>query len=132
MWFAPASHSDNPGPLWAFIPARPFARSPQLGFLDFEECAETENDIQKDGGIDMADKVKLSREEIQTRQQEIINLTSRLSSTQSDIGDWKITKTYEARLKGEDDPYDTEKLIAARQEIRERINELQEQLRGSE
>ena len=103
-----------------------------MGFLDFEESAETENDIQKDGGIDMADKVKLSREEIQTRQQEIINLTSRLSSTQSDIGDWKITKTYEARLKGEDDPYDTEKLIAARQEIRERINELQEQLRGSE
>lgn len=80
----------------------------------------------------MADKVKLSREEIQTRQQEIINLTSRLSSTQSDIGDWKITKTYEARLKGEDDPYDTENLIAARQEIRDRINELQEQLRGSE
>lgn len=103
-----------------------------MGFLDFEECAETENDIQKDGGIDMADKVKLSREEIQTRQQEIINLTSRLSSTQSDIGDWKITKTYEARLKGEDDPYDTENLIAARQEIRDRINELQEQLRGSE
>ncbi len=80
----------------------------------------------------MADKVKLSREEIQTRQQEIINLTSLLSSTQSDIGDWKITKTYEARLKGEDDPYDTENLIAARQEIRDRINELQEQLRGSE
>ncbi len=80
----------------------------------------------------MADKVKLSREEIQARQQEIINLTSRLSSTQSDIGDWKITKTYEARLKGEDDPYDTENLIAARQEIRDRINELQEQLRGSE
>ena len=80
----------------------------------------------------MADKVKLSREEIQTRQQEIINLTSLLSSTQSDIGDWKIPKTYEARLKGEDDPYDTENLIAARQEIRDRINELQEQLRGSE
>lgn len=80
----------------------------------------------------MADKVKLSREEIQTRQQEIINLTSLLSSTQSDIGDWKITKTYEARLKGEDDPYDTENLIAARQEIRDRINKLQEQLRGSE
>lgn len=80
----------------------------------------------------MADKVKLSQEEMRAKQQEIINLTSWLSSTQSDIGDWKITKTYEARLKGEDDPYDTENLIAARQEIRDRINELQEQLRGSE
>ena len=74
----------------------------------------------------------MTSDEIQAKQQEIINLTSRLSSTQSDIGDWKITKTYEARLKGEDDPYDTEKLIAARQEIRERISQLQEQLRGSE
>ena len=80
----------------------------------------------------MADKVKLSREEIQTRQQEIINLTSRLSSTQSDIGDWKITKTYEARLKGEDDPYDTKALMDARQEVRDRINELQQEIDAAE
>ena len=43
-------------------------------------------------------KKTLTPEEVQEKQQEIINLMSQLSSTQSDIGDWKITKTYEARI----------------------------------
>ena len=46
----------------------------------------------------------MTSDEMQAKQQEIINLTSQLSSTQSEIGDWKITKTYEARLPGEEDP----------------------------
>jgi hypothetical protein len=37
-------------------------------------------------------------------------------------------KIYEARLKGEEDPYDYEELSAQRQEARDRINELQAQL----
>lgn len=76
----------------------------------------------------MALEQKLTPEEIQEKQQEIINLTSMLSSTESDIGDWKITKTYEARLRGIEDPYDTETLMNARQEVRDRINELQKEI----
>lgn len=77
----------------------------------------------------MASKNELTPEQVQEKQQEIINLTSRLSSTQSDIGDWKITKTYEARLKGEEDPYDTEALMAERQVVRDEINALQEEIK---
>lgn len=78
----------------------------------------------------MAQAKKLTPEEIQQKQQEIVNLTSLLSSTASSIGDWKITKTYEARLKGEDDPYDTEDLMMKRQAVRDQINELQKEIDG--
>ena len=43
----------------------------------------------------------------------------------SDIGDYKVVKTYEARLKGEADPYATAELIRKRQEVRDEINKLQ-------
>ncbi len=75
---------------------------------------------------------KLTPDEMQAKQQEVVNLMSRLSSTQSDIGDWKITKTYEARLKGEEDPYDINALMDARQEVRDRINELQQEINAAE
>ena len=61
-------------------------------------------------------------------QQEIINLKCKLSADTSDIGDYRITKVYESRLKGEPDPYDVETLIAERQAVRDKINELQKQL----
>lgn len=76
----------------------------------------------------MALEQNLTPEEIQQKQQEIINLMSTLSSNQSDIGDWKITKTYEARLQGIEDPYDTDALMSARQVVRDRINELQREI----
>lgn len=60
--------------------------------------------------------------------QEIISLKARLSADTSDIGDYRITKVYESRLKGEPDPYDVETLIAERQAVRNKINELQKQL----
>lgn len=66
--------------------------------------------------------------ETQEKQQEIINLRLKLSSDLSDIGDYKVVKTYEARLKGEADPYDTDKLLSERQEIRDEINKLQAEL----
>ena len=77
-------------------------------------------------------KKTLTPEEVQEKQQEIINLMSQLSSTQSDIGDWKITKTYEARMSEEADPYDTTALMDARQEVRDRINELQQEIDAAE
>lgn len=61
-------------------------------------------------------------------QQEIINLKTQLSGDDSEVGDYKVTKTYEARLKGESDPYDTNALLAKRQRIRDKINELQSEL----
>lgn len=66
--------------------------------------------------------------ETQEKQQEIINLRLKLSSDLSDIGDYKVVKTYEARLKGEADPYDTDKLLSERQEIRDEINKLRAEL----
>ena len=74
----------------------------------------------------------MTSDEMQAKQQEIINLTSQLSSTQSEIGDWKITKTYEARMREEADPYDTKALMDARQEVRDRINELQQEIDAAE
>lgn len=68
--------------------------------------------------------------EKQLKQQEIINLMSDLSSELSPCGDWKIIKCYEAKLKGENMPYNLDELLAKRQEIRDRINELQEELKN--
>ena len=51
-----------------------------------------------------------------------------LSSATSEIGDYRIIKTYEARLNNEKDPYDTKSILAKRQEIRDKINELQQKL----
>ena len=61
-------------------------------------------------------------------QQEIINLKSELSGENSTVGDYKIAKTYEARLKGDKDPYDTDTLLADRQTIRDKINAAQKEL----
>ncbi len=62
------------------------------------------------------------------KQQEIYNLKTELSGENSDIGDYKIFKTYEARLKGEEDPYDTDQLLKDRQAVRDKINQLQKEL----
>lgn len=60
--------------------------------------------------------------------QDIINLKTRLSSFDSDVGDWKISKTYEARIQNEKDPYDTDQLLKDRQVIRDKINSKQAEL----
>lgn len=52
----------------------------------------------------------------------------KLSSATSEIGDYRIIKTYEARLNNEEDPYDTKSILAKRQEIRDKINALQQKL----
>lgn len=70
-------------------------------------------------------KTEIDRERIES---EIRTLQSRLDAPTSDIGDWKIIKIYEARLSGESDPYNFEELKAARQAVRDKINELQAQL----
>ena len=62
------------------------------------------------------------------KQQEIINRKTEPSGENSNIGDYKIFNTYEARLKGEKDPYDTDTLLAERQKARDKINQLQKEL----
>ena len=80
----------------------------------------------------MSKKATLTPEEIQDKRQEIVNLTSLLTSTESSIGDWKIVKTYEARLQELEDPYDMSALMAQRQEVRDRINALQAEIDAAE
>lgn len=60
--------------------------------------------------------------------QEIINQKSLLSSGESDIGDWKVIKCYEAKLQDKATPYDVDELLAKRAEVRKKINELEAQL----
>lgn len=74
-------------------------------------------------------KTEIDRERIES---EIRTLQSKLDAPTSDIGDWKIIKIYEARLSGENDPYNFDELKAARQAVRDKINELQAQLEGAE
>lgn len=74
-------------------------------------------------------KTEIDRERIES---EIRTLQSKLDAPTSDIGDWKIIKIYEARLSGESDPYNYEELKAARQAARDKINELQAQLKEAD
>ena len=74
-------------------------------------------------------KTEIDRERIES---EIRTLQSKLDAPTSDIGDWKIIKIYEARLSGESDPYNFDELKAARQAVRDKINELQAQLQRAE
>ena len=65
-------------------------------------------------------------ETIREKQQEIINLMSDLTSPVSEIGDYKIIKCYEASISGQKTmPYDLPSLLEKRQEVRDKINELQ-------
>lgn len=59
---------------------------------------------------------------------ELSQLMSSLSANTSPIGDWKIMKIYEARMKGEQDPYNFEELAAQRQAARNRINDIKVEL----
>jgi hypothetical protein len=60
---------------------------------------------------------------------ELAQLMSNLSANTSNIGDWKVIKIYEARMEGREDPYDMEELAAKRQAARDRINEIQNELK---
>lgn len=55
---------------------------------------------------------------------EKMSLLSSLDASSSPIGDWKIARIYEARLRGLEDPYDLEDLSKQRDAARVRINEI--------
>lgn len=76
-------------------------------------------------------KKELTEIERDAIESQIRTLISRLDAPTSDIGDWKIIKIYEARLRGESDLYNYEELDAARQAVRDEINALQAHLAES-
>ena len=78
--------------------------------------------------MDNTDATNNKQQQIQQKQQEIINLKCSLSSAFSEIGDWKVAKTYEARMNGQADPYDFAALTKARQDVRDHINALEKEL----
>lgn len=55
-------------------------------------------------------------------------MLSVLTSPVSEIGDWKVAKCYEYYLAGKECPYDIEELHRLRQEVRDEINALQEEI----
>lgn len=56
-------------------------------------------------------------------------LMSSLSANTSPIGDWKIARIQEARMMGEPDPYDAVELANQRRAARNRINEIEIELK---
>ena len=56
-------------------------------------------------------------------------LMSNLSANTSPIGDWKIARIQEARMMGEPDPYDAVELANQRRAARNRINEIEIELK---
>lgn len=60
---------------------------------------------------------------------EMAQLMSNLSANTSSIGDWKVIKCYEARMQGLPDPYNFDELMVNRQAARDRINEIQTELK---
>lgn len=64
-------------------------------------------------------------DEIDNIDREISVLRNKLSSSLSDIGDWKINKIYEYRLQNKEDPYDFIQLCRERQDVRDKINYFQ-------
>ena len=78
--------------------------------------------------MDNTDTANSKQEQIQQKQQQICNLKADLSSAYSEIGDWKIAKTYECRMNNEADPYDFAALTKARQAARDKINTLQQEI----
>lgn len=60
---------------------------------------------------------------------EMAQLMGNLSSISSPIGDWKLSRIQEARLMGAPDPYDLNELVKERQAARDRINEIEIELK---
>lgn len=71
---------------------------------------------------------KTKQEQIADKEREIVSLRNALTAATSEYGDYHIIKVYEARLMGKPDPYDIEPIISKREEMRTRINELQDEI----
>ena len=61
-------------------------------------------------------------------EQKIRDLQSQLSSSNSPIGDWKVSKCMEYEVVGLECPYDVKELHKARQAVRDEINQIQNEI----
>lgn len=66
--------------------------------------------------------------EIKAKEQKVRDLTQKLSSSVSSIGDWKVAKCMEYHAMGIEMPYDIKQLHAERQIVRDEINQLQKDI----
>ena len=97
-----------------------------------EDEMKTDNDynvtmVPYDAGDRISYKYEKSLD-TQYVKSKIKDLKKRLSSSDSNIGDYKITKCYEASLAGEPLPYDIKSLREERQKVRDEINRLEDLL----
>lgn len=77
---------------------------------------------------DAGDKIRYKYEQrfnVKIVRNKIDELKASLTSNDSCIGDYRITKCYEASLIGESMPYDISELHQKRQEVRNEINRLE-------
>lgn len=77
---------------------------------------------------DAGDKIRYKYEQrfnVKIVRSKIDELKASLTSNDSCIGDYRITKCYEASLIGESMPYDISELHQKRQEVRNEINRLE-------
>lgn len=74
------------------------------------------------------EQIEHIKEEIEEKEQKIRDLTQRLSSPVSSVGDWKVSKCMEYLTMGLETPYDLEQLHVERQAVRDEINVLQDEI----
>lgn len=77
---------------------------------------------------DVGDRIRYNYEQrfdVKGVQKIIAELKDRLTSNDSEIGDYRITKCYEASLMGLNMPYDMTELYQKRQNVRDEINRLE-------
>ena len=68
------------------------------------------------------------RQEIREKEQLVRDLTEKLSSPVSSVGDWKVAKCMEYQTMGLELPYDLAQLHTERQAVRDEINALQAEI----
>lgn len=84
---------------------------------------------------DAGDKISYRYEQkfnIRIVREKISELKNSLTSSDSSIGDYRITKCYEASLIGAEMPYNITELHQKRQDIRNEINRLEELIASNE
>lgn len=69
-----------------------------------------------------------TQEQIALKKQAIIDIRCAFSDPASDIADYKVARIYEARINGEPDPYVAANVTAARQNAREKMTVLEEEI----
>ena len=95
---------------------------------NFEDLHENEELVEDDVQMEEETEEDPYFNERNLLNAEKAQLMSNLAANTSSIGDWKIMKIYEARMRGAEDPYDFDALVLQRQSARDRIQEINVEL----